>query len=159
MHDVNSYLIDWAIRFLENRDVIRKNILSVKKKSDGFDFIVHYKDNIKYFIVSQILEINLFKRIKKEDNTGIFTLNNKDNIRFVVNKWRELSGMQFLSIYFINPFSNLDKVWIIQPYVHDNVCDKSSLELGLKSMSEMVETIGGFELEQKIKLKKEESDL
>ncbi|MAE43078.1 hypothetical protein CMO93_04855 [Candidatus Woesearchaeota archaeon] len=154
MQDVNSFLVEWNIRFLENRDVVRKSILSVKKKSEGFDFIVHYKDNIKYFIVSPILEINLFNILKKEDNAGIFTLNNKENIRFVASKWEDFAGMQFLSIYFINPFSNLDKVWILQPYVHDKICDKSSLEFGLKSMSEMVESIGNFELEQKIKLKK-----
>ena len=159
MHDVNSFLIEWAIRFLENRDVVRKNILSVKKKSDGFDFIINYKDATKYFIVNKILEIDLLKTLKKDDNVGIFTLNNKENIGFIVNRWGEFSEMKFLSVYFINPFSNLDKVWILRPYIHDKICDKSSLELGLKSMSEMVELIGSFELEQKIKSKKEESDL
>lgn len=159
MQNINSFLVDWAIRFLENRDAIRKNIVKVEKSKEGFDFVIHYKDSIKYFFVKENLENDIFNEIKNKESVGIFTLNNKENVKFVVVNWKEYAEMRFLGIYFINPFSNLDKVWILRPYVHDKICDNSSLELGLKSMSDMVETIGKLYLEGKIKSKKEEPGL
>ena len=50
----------------------------------------------------------------------------------------------------VNSFS--DKAWIISPYIHDKICDKAALEVGLKSMAEMVEIIGLEELNKKVKL-------
>jgi len=47
-------------------------------------------------------------------------------------------------------------VWTINPYIHDRVCDKASLELGLRFMAEMVNPIGMDELNNKVKsLRKE----
>ena len=57
----------------------------------------------------------------------------------------------------MNPFSSTDKVWAISPYMHDKIGDKSSLELGLKTMSEMVALLGLGELDNKVKSLKEES--
>ena len=90
--------------------------------------------------------------LKNDGYNGIFTLNNASNINFVVTNWKQLVGFRFLNIYFVNPFSDSDKVWVICPYIHDKICDKSSLEAGLKSMSEMVNPIGSEELNNKIKL-------
>ena len=50
-------------------------------------------------------------------------------------------------------------MWILFPYTHNKICDKASLEQGLKSMSVMVEQINYNELEQKLKSKTEESVL
>ena len=76
-----------------------------------------------------------------------------------MSNWKRLVDLKFLNIYFVNPFSGSEKVWIINPYIHDRICDKSSLELGIESMAEMVEIIGLEELNNKIKLLKEESGL
>ncbi|MFH0868213.1 MAG: hypothetical protein V1831_02785 [Candidatus Woesearchaeota archaeon] len=159
MNNVNSYLADWSIRFLENKDIIKKEIVSVEKSKGGFDFIIHCKDKVKYFVIMPILENGIFDRIKNEDAFGIIALNNLANIRFVVSEWKKLTEFKLLSIYFVNPFSTLDKVWVIIPYIHDKVCDTASLDTGLKSMAEMVDIIGMLEFENKIKSPKEESGL
>lgn len=159
MDKVNSFLVDWSIRFLENKDAIKKEIVNIEKNKEGFDFVVHYKDKAKYFIITPMLENNIFSRIKNDGHFGIFTLNNMANIRFVVSEWRKLIDFKFLSIYFINPFSNLDKVWTVYPYTHSKICDKSSLGLGLRSMAEMVDMIDIKGLSKKVKLLREESDL
>ncbi|HJN56604.1 MAG: hypothetical protein QF436_00050 [Candidatus Woesearchaeota archaeon] len=158
MADVNSYLVGWSIRFLENKDHIKKEIVKVKKNSEGFDFAVHYKDKVKYFIVGTVLKSDLFGKIKNELNISLITLNNISNIKFVIDNWKKLSDFKLLSIYFINPFSNSDKVWVICPYIHNMVCDNIALELGLKSMGEMVVAIDVDGLNKKIKMLKEESD-
>jgi len=159
MSDEQSFLVNWIIRFLENRDMIRKKIVSIEKNKKEFDFVVDYKDSIKYFIVSQLLEDSVIKKIKNDEHFVIVALSNALNISYVFNNWKKLIGYKLLSIYFINPFSKLDKVWILIPYTHDNICEKSSLELGLKSMSEAVEPIDEFNLKKNIKLKREEPDL
>ncbi len=159
MVNVSSFLVDWTIRFLENKDAIRKEIVNIEKNVSGFDFTVHYMDKVKYFIIVSILVDRLFNEIKNEDYIGFITLNNLSNIGFTVSNWKRLIGFKSLNIFFVNPFSSLNKVWTINPYTHDKICDKTSLELGLKSIAQEVESIGMEELNNKIKLLKEESAL
>ena len=159
MVDVTSYLVDWSIKFLENKDVIRKEIVKIEKNVSGFDFAVHYKDKVKYVIIVPALVNDIFSKMQIDAAFGVFTLNNFVNIRFVVSEWKRLTNFKFLNIYFINPFSSHDKVWTINPYVHDKICDSASLEPGLKSMSEMVAPLGVEELNNKIKSLREESGL
>ena len=150
MNNVNSFLIDWSIRFLENRDTIKGEIINIEKGKNGFDFIINYKDKINYYIIVPILDTGILNKIKDDNHYGIFTLNNMGNIGFVLSNWEKLTSFKFLNIYFVNPFSNSDKVWIISPYIHEKVCDKMSLESGLKSMAEMVETISVEELNKRL---------
>src|SRR3989338_310497 len=158
MNDVDSFLIDWCIRFLQNKDSIRKEIINIEKTQQNA-FAIHYKDKAKYFFIAAILNNDVFNNLKTDSFIGIFTLNNPLNIRFIVTEWKKLIEFKFLSIFFINPFSAADKVWAISPYIHDKVCDKSSLELGLKSMAEMVTPLGIEELNNKVSLLKEEPAL
>jgi len=151
MENVNSYLANWSIRFLENKDTIKREIVKIDKNSDGFDFVIQYKDKTKYFIVKINLNKDIFSQLN-DNSVSVIALNNNANIRFVVSEWKKLVEFKFLNIYFVNPFSVSDKVWIIYPYIHDKICDKESLELGLKSIAEMVNQIGLEELKNKIKL-------
>ena len=148
--EINSFLAGWVIRFLENKDAIRKDIVNVERNCEGFDFCIQYKEKAKYFLVKPILDISIFEKIKKE-SLGIIALNNASNIKFLAGEWKGLAGHKFLSFYFLNPFSNTKKVWIIYPYTHNMICDSSSLGLGLRSMAEMAEPISIEELESKIK--------
>ena len=152
MDNVNCFIVDWSIRFLENKDSVKGEIVNIEKYKEGFDFIINYKDKTKYFIVSLTLEGDIINRIKNDSYYGIFTLNNSTNIRFIVSNWKQLVEFRFLNIYFVNPFSDSDKVWVICPYIHDKICDRTSLESGLKSMAEMVNPLGLEELNNKIKL-------
>ena len=148
MNDVNSYLIDWSVRFLKNRDMMKGEIVKIEKKENGF--VINYKDKTKYYIIVPILDTDILNKIKDDNHYGIFTLNNMGNLGFVVSNWEKLVEFKFLNIYFMNPFSNSDKVWAISPYIHEKVCDKMSLESGLKSMAEMVETISVEELNKRL---------
>ena len=159
MDDVNTFLIEWFIRFLENKDVVRKNIVSIDPNKNGFDLVVNYKDKTVNFILQVNLEITILEKINKNGHFGLIVLNNVENLRFVYLNWKKLAEIMFLRLYFINPFSQKDKVWTLFPHIHDSICDKSSLETGLKSMSEMVEPVMGEEIRQKVKSGKEVSDL
>ncbi|MEK6949618.1 MAG: hypothetical protein AABX34_05320 [Nanoarchaeota archaeon] len=152
--EINSFLAGWVIRFLENKDAIRKDIVKIERNCEGFDFCIEYKEKTKYFTVKPILDRSIFEKIKKEGSFGIIALNNAKNIKFLADQWKKAAEYKFLSFYFLNPFSNTEKIWIIYPYTHNMICDSSSLELGLKSMTEMVEPIGIGEIESKIKMQR-----
>lgn len=151
MDDVNSFLADWSIRFLKNKDSIRQEITKIERNCGEFNFAVHYKDKVRQFIISPLLGENIFAKLKEDGHFAIISLNNPANIRFVVSQWEKLINFKFLSIYFVNPFSDSEKVWTIIPYVHDKICDKGSLELGLNSMAGMSAAIGMEELNRKVK--------
>ena len=150
MDEAVSFLKEWFIRFLQNRDLVRKNIVSIDSK-EGFDFKVNYKDKAVNFLIVPILESNSLEKINNNENFGLVTMNNAKNLKFIYTNWKKFAEMRFLSLYFINPFSSIDKAWILCPNVHDKICDKSSLEIGLKAMAEMVEYIGYEKIEERLK--------
>ena len=154
MDEVYSYLSDWMINFVKNRDILAKQINKIEKSKDNIvDFSVKYKDGKElYFIIKPLIDDidKILKKINKDSYTSIITLNNKNNLDVVVKNWKKLIEYKFLSIYFINPFSESDKKWVIYPYTHNKISDENSLELGLKSMFEMVEQISEEQLKSKL---------
>ena len=152
MENANSFLRDWAVRFLENKDSVRKEIIKIEKDAEDSDFVVNYKDKVNYFFIRLQIDSGIFAKIIADRNYGIFALNNMSNIRFVASEWKTLSDFKFLSIYFSNPFSSMDKVWTINPHIHNKICDLSSLELGLRAMAELVVPIGIGEFRSNVKL-------
>ena len=158
MPDSEKFLIEWMIRFLKNKDIIKKEITSIEKKSRN-EFLVHYKDKAKLFILMTYLEKDILNKIDNNEITAIIALNSKANVEFLINNWKEFCIFSSLSIYFINPFSKLDDVWVVTPYVHDKICEGSSLGAGITAMSEMVEETDERGLEANIKSKAQESAL
>ena len=160
MPDVDSFLTEWFIRYIEHRGMVKKDLIKIEKVNVNSEFVAHYKaDKIKHFLIRVSLEIDMLNKIDPNENFGLVTINNTANIKCLIHNWKKFADLKLLSIYFINPFSKSDRIWTIIPYVHDRICDKNSLELGLKSMSEMVEIIDGDILEKRIKSQTEEPDL
>ena len=153
MDEVYSYLSDWAINLVKNRDILARQINEIEKSKGNFDFSVKYKDGKEVFFIIKALIDDINKILEKMDKNShfcIITLNNKTNLGMVISNWKKLAEYEFLSIYFINPFSQLDKKWVICPYTHNKICDENSLEFGLKSMFEMVEQISEEQLKAKL---------
>ena len=153
MDSTHSFMVEWTENFLKNKDILTKKIVSIERNKGGFDLFIKYKDREQY--VSVVVELkNLDSIINKINNNSYFTivaLNSKENFEALLKNWKRLVDFKFLSIMLVNPFSGLDKKWIIFPYTHHKICDESSLELGLKSMFETVEQIGESQLIAKIK--------
>lgn len=141
MEKGTAFLTDWAIRFLKNKDSIKRSIEEIKENEKN-GFFIHYKDGtVRTFLVQEKLDETLIDKINAEKSVGLFALNNRNNINFLISKWDYFSSRNSLVIYFINPFSKKDKSWVINPYVHSKICDKASLKLGITSMAEMVDPI------------------
>ncbi len=153
MNNITSFLAEWTIDYIKNKDIFIKKVESIEKNKDGFDIVVKYKDKVSYFIVKPSVE-DIEEVTGKKDKEGHYTLvmlNNKENLHFIIRNWKRLVDFKNLCIIFVNPFSQLDKKWLVFPYIHNRICDDSSLERGFKAMFETVEAV--TEDEMKVKLK------
>ncbi len=149
---LHSFLVEWTLNFIKNKDIFLKKIDEIENGKDGFDLYVKYKDREQYFIITpKISEIEpIISRINNISYFSIITLNSRDNLDSLLKNWNRLINFKFLNIIFINPFSESDKKWIIFPHTHQKICNLPSLESGLKSMFAMVEPISEQELLDKI---------
>ena len=153
MESAHSFLVRWTLDFLKNKDILTKKIVSIENNKDGFDMHIKYKDRDQYVIViPQLNNIDaLVRKISSDSYFTIVALNSAENFEALLKNWKRFIDFKFLNIIFVNPFSGLDKKWIVFPYTHHRVCDESSLELGLKSMFDMVDPIEEQQLVSKIK--------
>lgn len=141
-----KFLKDWAVRYIKNKDIISKKITSFKENES--DFIVERGEvQHKYFIVPFLKEID--EHIKKfEHNKTMVCFHTKDNFNFLVENWGDFVELgRHFTVFFVNPFSKLDKVLSLCPYTHQLITDDETLKQGLKTMSETVE----FTTEEEIK--------
>ena len=148
----HSFLVEWTINFVKHKDMLTKKIEKIGKNKDGFDLYIKYKDMEQYFIITPNIDDmdSIIQKINNEKHFSIVTLNSKSNFELILKNWNKLVHFKFLNIIFANPFSELDKKWIIFPHTHQKVCDENSLETGLKSMFQMVEPIEEQQLIAKI---------
>ena len=149
---LHSFLVDWAINFVKNKDIVARKIEKIENEKNGFDLYVKYKDREQYFIIAASIDDidSIIRKLNNDYYFSIVTLNSKENFEILLKNWNRLIDFKFLSIIFVNPFSELDKKWIVFPYTHQKICDESSLKTGLKSMFEMVEPIEEGQLAAKI---------
>ena len=149
---LHSFLVDWAINFVKNKDIVARKLEKIENEKNGFDLYVKYKDREQFFIIApRIEEIDsILQKTNNDSYFSIVTLNSKENFDAMLRNWNKLVSFKFLNIIFVNPFSELDKKWIVFPYTHQRICDESSLKNGLKSMFEMVEPIEEGQLIAKI---------
>ena len=148
-----KFLKDWIIHFIKNRDMVFRKVISIDVNKKGFDIIVKYKGKEQFFLVEPVIQDidNMIGKLDKDGNYALVVFNTAENFNMVVEKWDKLIEFKSLKMYFVNPFSNLDKKWIISPFTHHRICDESSLKTGLKSMFEMVEPLSEGQIEAKFK--------
>jgi hypothetical protein len=144
--------LDWVISFLKNKDLIHRKIIDVSTQGQPYDARITYKDKTQVVMVLPTLDdFEALKQRLNDSHILIAALNNKDNLSFLLSHWKELVSFKNLCMYFINPFSTIDKKWIIFPYTHNRICDESSLRQGLTSLFEGVEAVSEEEIEEKIR--------
>jgi hypothetical protein len=123
-------LLDWTNKYLKNRDLTLRKIVSMKI-DDKQNFIdVKFKDKeVKHHVFSTLSD--------KITSLGsgskvIMCLNSDENFKFLTKNWNKLSKIKDFSIIFVS-LENNDK-WLINPYVHSLIADPESLESGLRAM-------------------------
>jgi hypothetical protein len=142
-----KYLVDWFVRYTKNRDLLFKKISEIRE--EGNKVIIKQKDgSVIHYYVEPFPEDFDNLAAMPEEQKGLVVYNSKDNFDRMMKAWKKLSETKGLTIYFVNPFSKLDKRWIINPHVHNKISDKASLEMGMNSMFILVDPISRQEVEQ-----------
>jgi hypothetical protein len=132
-------LKEWADRYARNK-AIAAGITKVEEK--GNMLLVRKNEGTDTYIIELT-----FNPKSTMENATIVTLSNPDNIGIVVKNWETVSKIKGLKIIFANPLSTQEERWIIMPYVHNRICDRKSLKLGLTAMAELVDPITEKEIE------------
>ncbi len=134
-----EFLKEWVTNYVKSRDVMKQTVVEIEK--DVKEIIVTHKHKeVKYFIdpFLENLGRNL-EEIKMDSDACVVCLNTKENLKKVLESWKDLVLYRHLAILFANPFSKTDKSWSVFPYTHNRISDFSALKPGLNTMFEQVE--------------------
>ncbi|MBI4739310.1 hypothetical protein HY772_07230 [Candidatus Woesearchaeota archaeon] len=132
--DPAAYLAEWLERYLKNRDLAFRKINAIKM--EGNFVKVESKDkNTTYIIVPFVEDFeSALSPVLSEPHKGIAVFNTAKNLAALLRAWNKLSSIDNLIIYFVNPFSNQDKKWIINPKTHHLISDEENLKEGINAM-------------------------
>ncbi len=159
LDNVIPFLSEWMFNYIKNRDLITKKIEKIEEYMNKSYIFVKYKDKKQIFFIEpeitnidETLEnINSAKKETDSEWSSLIVLNSLNNLKAMQDNWKTLSKDTKFSIMMINPFSVLDKKWIISPYVHSKITEPKTLKQGLKAMFDSVERLSLDDLKRKIK--------
>ncbi len=143
-----SYLVEWARDYINHQDVFLKKIVGISAGKARLD--IKEKDKERVALIQILLTSKGLAVFKPDEFITIFTINAAANLATLNGEWKEFIKFRNLRIVFVNPFSSIEKRWIISPHIHNNICDPSALKQGLQSMFGTVEPITAEELKKKI---------
>jgi hypothetical protein len=134
--------------------MLRKDIQSIDKGTEGYDVALRCKSRVRYIMAIQELGAHegVLDMIKNTQELTIITINSKTNIAFLVDSWKELSVIPTLTLIFINPFSESEKKWLIKPYIHNMISEPAALKSGIKAMASTVDYVSEKEFSQNIEV-------
>ena len=92
MESLNSYLAEWCITFLKNRDLVFRKIASIETQPGESDFAVNYKDGKKqnFFVIEELSNISQFlSKLGHDSYFSIVTINSEKNFRLLLEKWND----------------------------------------------------------------------
>jgi len=151
---VQEYLREWTFHYIKNKDLVRNNIIDIKEKFSDCDIFIEFKDKKQIILIEPILtninetmlRLNKLKNELDAKYTAVVTLNNKENIKTVKDNWENLITDDGLSIYFVNPISDTQRIWIVFPKTHEKISDKNTLSV----LAESVQEIDYKEIEKRL---------
>lgn len=141
MDKLQSYLIEWLVRYIKNRDLILGQIKGVDEQENRV--LVKYEDKEQIYIVEPFLnDLSKIIEFKEYEFITVVVYNTRENFDFVCENWDKLANFKkHFNIIFVNPFSNLDKKWSIYPCTHNMISERASLKKGLETLYNNVEEI------------------
>jgi hypothetical protein len=134
-------LKEWAINYVKNRASSLEGILATEQ---GNSIIMKRKEGSNTYLVQPTFDIKAAK-----EGITIVALSNNGNIDAITKNWDALSRLKGMKIILANPFSTQEERWTLSPEIHNRICDRKSLKLGLRAMAELVDPITEEEIEAK----------
>ncbi len=128
---MNLNIIEWTEAYLKYKDTIHRRIKNITKKEKTIT--VENKDGTK----QEYLCVNDLDEIKKDQlkNKRISCLNKKKNLDWIIKNWKEIKETNTIFL-----MANPQKAshWTLNPKLHNNISDKTSLKTGLKTLFESI---------------------
>ncbi len=134
-----GYLLEWLERYFENRKVMDRSISSIT--TDDTILTLEKKDGTKkvYHIIPSLKDADISQYVQAQHT--IVTVNTSENLSVVVSDWKGLSNVRHFSIMFVNPFSRMEKKWVVFPATHHMISEGKGIKKGLQTLFETVEPI------------------
>lgn len=112
--------------------------LIVSIEDTGKDFILHKNTgDVRFLIRPELGDISEIKT--RTGKIGLVVLNSRKNLDFVIANWQTFAALKELCIYFVNPTVN--EKWLLYPFTHNQITEKSALKRGLFSLFSMVASV------------------
>ena len=134
--DYENDLIEWTIRFVKHRDLIKKNLIDYKILKNFIEF--EFKDKKHIYYIYPELNDGSIKELNDE-LISFIVLNKKSNVKFLADNWDKFIKFQKTNIVFVN--SKVNQHWIITPFIHNKIAEKKKLKKGLMSLFDNVTSI------------------
>lgn len=159
MDKVIAFLSEWVFYYVKNRDLVERKLEKVEEYINKSFVFAKFKDKSQvYFIVPEIDDlgktlagIDAAKKDLGSDFSCLVLLNSVKNLKVVEDGWARLDKDPKFSVMFVNPFSLIDKKWVIFPYTHSRIIEASALKQGLKSLFDGVEPTSVDDVSGRIK--------
>jgi len=146
-----DYLGEWLVRYLKNRDIYFKKIKEVEQKEELL-IVTEKERTVTHHLVAFSEDLKpLIETLDVSANNAIVLYNTSENLKSLIAAWKLLVKIKNLIIYFVNPFSKLEKKWLVYPSTHDKITEPGTLKQGLLALFEGVEATSQAEIAQIIK--------
>ena len=124
-------LKEWAIHYIKQKDLIKKDLISYKEEKDRI--VCEYKEGRKgIYLCNENLDLKRIKDIKDNEAVSFVCICNEHNFKILTDNWDLFKTKQNLTFFFLNP--NIAEKWIIKPAVHAKIADPATLKQGLRTM-------------------------
>lgn len=149
--DEKEFLMNWIVRYVKNKDLILKKIVDVTLDSGGVSVKNKSGQISRYVVLLSLASLeSVVSSQPKDCELCVITINSKDNMNFLVKKWDFAVSNSFLTVIFVNPFSDLDEKWVVKPSIHARICEKKNLARSFSSISETVNLIDDINFKDKV---------
>jgi hypothetical protein len=133
-------LKSWITEYMKHKDIFQKSIKEIKQGER--DIQIEYKGKRQIVLIEPCLEnMDAVCDTINKNSVVLAAFNTRQNLNKVIDYWNKLSIATKLHIYFVNPQSQTEKRWIISPYTHNMVSNRSSLKSGLMSLFSTVDPV------------------
>jgi hypothetical protein len=152
MEEVRGFLAEWLRHFLESRDALFRTLESVSK-DDEYDLRIRHKAKEQVALCPGQFGQEALGKLSPTKDIILVGFNTEENLQFILANWERLVSVPKLTIYMVNPVSETEKRWAINPHVHERICDADSLKTGLRAMFETVDVLTQDRIKSLIKHK------
>ena len=144
---LTTHLLQWMERYLRNKDLVHKRIKTLEVQGDTLT--VAYADHTHQFRILTTLPAAQEATAPLTDaaHCSIVTYHTMENFNALIRDWEHYAKFKrHFSLYFVNPFSRQDKLWVLYPASHHAISEDSNRKAGLNSIASVVDTTSLDEL-------------